>query len=218
MIDDAVGRVLDELDAQGERDESLVVYTSDHGLNMAASRHLGQGQWQRTVEYAGGVHPRTADSQSSGLIAGGQIRAELVNHCDLFMSLLDFADATPKALEQIAGKSYRHLLDGGTIWNGTTRRSSSTAMYAPSATRVTNCAAYDGYENLLHDLQQDPRETVNLSRDPQHQNTVKRLTDALGRFFAIYEVAEHSGTAGTICQSITEMKHGEAKHFRRKRL
>ena len=197
MIDDAVGRVLDELDAQGERDESLVVYTSDHGLNMGHHGIWGKGNGSEPLNMLEESIRVPLILNHPGLIAGGQIRAELVNHCDLFMSLLDFADATPKALEQIAGKSYRHLLDGGDDleWDNTTIVEYGNVRAIRDA-RYKLVQRYDGYENLLHDLQQDPRETVNLFRDPQHQNTVKRLTDALGRFFAIYEVAEHSGTRG----------------------
>ena len=43
MIDEGVGRVLDELDAQGERDETLFVYTADHGLNMGHHGLWGKG-------------------------------------------------------------------------------------------------------------------------------------------------------------------------------
>ena len=197
MIDDAVGRVLDELDAQGERDESLVVYTSDHGLNMGHHGIWGKGNGSEPLNMLEESIRVPLILNHPGLIAGGQIRAELVNHCDLFMSLLDFADATPKALEQIAGKSYRHLLTGedDLEWDNTTIVEYGNVRAIRDA-RYKLVQRYDGYENLLHDLQQDPRETRNLFQDPQHQNTVKRLTDALDRFFAIYEVAEHSGLRG----------------------
>ena len=43
MIDEGVGRVLDELDAHSEREKSLIVYTSDHGLNMGHHGIWGKG-------------------------------------------------------------------------------------------------------------------------------------------------------------------------------
>ena len=106
-----------------------------------------------------------------GLIAGGQIRAELVNHCDLFMSLLDFADATPKALDQIAGKSYRHLLDGGDDleWDNTTIVEYGNVRAIRDA-RYKLVQRYDGYENLLHDLRKirGRRKSFPRSTVPEH--------------------------------------------------
>ena len=43
MIDEGVGRVLDELDAHGKRDETLIVYIADHGLNMGHHGLWGKG-------------------------------------------------------------------------------------------------------------------------------------------------------------------------------
>ncbi|MEZ6192113.1 MAG: sulfatase-like hydrolase/transferase [Phycisphaerales bacterium] len=42
MVDVAIGRVLDALDASGEADNTLLVYTSDHGEGLA-SRAVHQG-------------------------------------------------------------------------------------------------------------------------------------------------------------------------------
>ena len=197
MIDDAVGQLLGELKAQGDRDESLVVYTSDHGLNMGHHGIWGKGNGSEPLNMLEESIRVPLILNHPGLIEGGQVRSELVNHCDLFMSLLNFADARPRALDQIPGTSYRHLLDGreDPEWDNTTIVEYGNVQ-AIRDERYKLVQRHDGYENLLHDLQQDPRETVNLFRDPQYQNTVKRFTKALYRFFAQYEVAEHSGTRG----------------------
>ena len=36
-VDEQVGRLIDELETQGLRENTLVVYTSDHGLNMVTT-------------------------------------------------------------------------------------------------------------------------------------------------------------------------------------
>jgi choline-sulfatase len=46
QIDEGVGRVMDELDAQDLRDDTLIIYTSDHGLNCGH-----HGIWGRGMEH-----------------------------------------------------------------------------------------------------------------------------------------------------------------------
>ena len=46
FVDDQIGRVLDALDASGQIDETLVIYTSDHGENLGM-----RGRWGKSVLY-----------------------------------------------------------------------------------------------------------------------------------------------------------------------
>lgn len=197
MIDEAVGRVLDELATQDARDETLIVYTSDHGLNMGHHGIWGKGNGSEPLNMLEESIRVPLILNHAGRIAGGQRRAELVNHCDLFTSLLDFAGARPQALDRFPGKSFGGMLAGedDPIWDNRT-----VVEYGP--VRAIRDGRYklvqrrDGYPSLLHDLERDPRETVNLYRDPQCHAVVRRLTEALDMFFAEYEVAACSGMRG----------------------
>ncbi len=200
MIDEAVGRVLDELATQDEREETLIVYTSDHGLNMGHHGIWGKGNGSEPLnmlEESIRVPLILSHAGHAGQIAAGQRRVEQVNHCDLFMTLLDFAGARPQASDRFPGKSFRGLLAGevNPAWDNRI-----LVEYGP--VRAIHDGRYklvqrrDGYENLLHDLERDPREQANLYRDPQCQDIARRLTAALESFFARYEVAERSGLRG----------------------
>ncbi len=197
MIDAAVGRVLGELEARDEREETLIVYTSDHGLNMGHHGIWGKGNGSEPLNMLEESIRVPLILNLAGQIAAGQRRAELVNHCDLFMSLLDFADAGPQALDRFPGKSFRHLLAGAAdpAWDN-----SAIVEYGPVRAirdqRYKLVRRYDDYENLLHDLQRDPRETVNLYRERRCQDLVRNMTAELEGFFARYETAEHSGLRG----------------------
>ncbi len=195
MIDEAVGRVLEELADQ--RDETLVVYTSDHGLNMGHHGIWGKGNGSEPLNMLEESIRVPLILNQAGEIAGGQRRAEQVNHCDLFMSLLDFADARPQAADRFPGKSFRGMLlgEGDPAWENRTIVEYGNVRAIHDA-RHKLVQRRDGYPNLLHDLGRDPRETVNLYRDPQYQGVVRRLTGALESFFAVYEVAERSGLRG----------------------
>ncbi len=195
MIDEAVGRVLDEL--ADERDETLIVYTSDHGLNMGHHGIWGKGNGSEPLNMLEESIRVPLILNYAGQIAGDQRRAQQVNHCDLFMSLLDFAGAEPLSADHFPGKSFRHLLLGedDPTWENRTIIEYGNVRAIRDA-RYKLVQRRDGYPNLLHDLERDPRETVNLYRDSPYQGIVKRLTGALESFFAQYEVAERSGMRG----------------------
>lgn len=197
MIDDAVGRVLGELDRQDSRDETLVVYTSDHGLNMGHHGIWGKGNGSEPLNMLEESIRVPLILNHAGQVAAGTRRAEQVSHPDLFMTLLDFAGAGPHARHRFPGKSFRRLLAGedDPEWD-------NRLLFEYGPVRAIRDARYklvlrcDGHQNLLHDLARDPRETVNLYRDPQCQDLVRRLTAALESFFARYETAERSGLRG----------------------
>ncbi len=55
MLDDQIGVLLDELNGSGDLDNTLVVYTSDHGH---MNGHYGKGQCHHAAKFLRGVHSR----------------------------------------------------------------------------------------------------------------------------------------------------------------
>lgn len=195
MIDEAVGRVLDALG--DERDETLIVYTSDHGLNMGHHGIWGKGNGSEPLNMLEESIRVPLILNHAGQIKGGQRRSQLVNHCDLFMSLLDIAGAIPQAAHHFPGSSFRRMLAGedDPAWDNRTIVEYGLVRAIRDA-RYKLVQRHDGYPNLLHDLGRDPRETVNFYRDPRYQDIVRCLTAALESFFAEYEVTGRSGLRG----------------------
>ena len=197
MIDEGAGQALDELDAQAERETTLVVYTSDHGLNLGHHGLWGKGNGSQPLNLLEESirvplilnHPR--------LIAGGRQSQVIVTHCDLHATLLDFAEAAPADQSRLPGSSYRSLLerDGADDWS-----KPYIGEYGPVRAirdgRFKLTLRADGGDCLLFDLQADPRETVNLYADPAYHELRDALTARLQAFFARCEIAEHRGTLG----------------------
>lgn len=197
MIDEGAGRVLDELDAQEERDSTLIVYTADHGLNMGHHGIWGKGNGSEPLNMLDESIRVPLIFSGPGWIDAGQQREEFVNHCDLFTTLLDIAAAEFAGSAELPGRSYKPLLSGGRLgdWKnvivgeyGTTR--------AIRDERYKLVMRHDGGANLLHDLLVDPRETVNLIKEPAYKAVVDRLRAVLEEFYAKYETSEHSGLRG----------------------
>ncbi len=196
MIDEGVGRLLDELESAEARENTLIVYTSDHGLNLGQHGIWGKGNGSQPLNMLEESIRVPLILNLPGRIPGGQRRHEFVNHCDLHATLLDFAGAEP-AQRDSPGRSFMPFLLGepAASWEhvyfgeyGTTR--------AIRDQRYKLTQRYAGGESLLHDLEADPRETVNLYADSRYQEIRDRLLARLEAFFARYEAPAHSGLLG----------------------
>lgn len=204
-IDREVGKVLDHLESIGKLDDTLVVYAADHGLN--AGHH---GMWEKgngtlpqnfleesirvpcTVSWPNGGVPRNLESNL------------VVNHCDLFMTLLDAAKALPSHetarkinspgrsyLSQLRGKEADDWRDYVVCEYGNAR------MIRTDGYKLILRYPFGGVEfaNELYDLKADPRETTNLysTENPLYSGIVESLSKELNEFFSKYTATEHSG-------------------------
>jgi len=82
MIDHGIGRILDALDGEGLREDTVVAFTADHG------EHAGQfGKFSKGTMYANSVRVPMVVADPDG--ATGATCAHVVNNFDLFATLLD---------------------------------------------------------------------------------------------------------------------------------
>ncbi len=202
-IDREVGKVLDALEAMGKLEDTLVVYTGDHGLN--AGQH---GIWEKgnaTVPqnfFDESIRVSCAISWPAGGLASN-LECDLpVNHCDLFATLLDVAQATPDAelarsinspgrsyLEQLRGKAPEAWRDGMILEYGNAR------MIRKNGYKLILRYPFEDirFPNELYDLKADPRETTNLYEETQYTQLIQGLSAEIDAFFAKYTVPGHSG-------------------------
>ncbi|MYD09244.1 MAG: sulfatase-like hydrolase/transferase [Chloroflexi bacterium] len=198
MIDEGVGRLLDELEAQRARAETLIVYTSDHGLNLGQHGIWGKGNGSEPLNMLEESIRVPLILNQPGVVESGQARAEFVTHCDLHQTLLDFAGVAPVAdaeLPQLPGRSFKPMLPGepAADWQNI-----YIGEYGPvRAIRDRRYKLVRRAEgDLLHDLDADPRETVNQIDEADCRPVAARLSAQLDAFFARYEVAAYSGKRG----------------------
>ncbi|MCY3798154.1 MAG: sulfatase-like hydrolase/transferase [Chloroflexi bacterium] len=196
MIDEGLGRVLDELVAQRERDNTLIVYSSDHGLNMGHHGIWGKGNGSEPLNMLEESIRVPLILNQPGAIYGGKSRTEFVNHCDLHATLLDIAQAGPCDRTDSPGRSYKPCLSGeGLDWANRYIGEYGTVRTIRDE-RYKLVLRHDGGENLLIDLRDDPRETVNLYADEEHRERREEMEMQLQAFFAQYEAPKHSGLLG----------------------
>ena len=196
-LDEATGRLLDELEAQNLADKTLVVYTSDHGLCCGHHGIWGKGN---------GTMPLNMVEESIRIplifnhpdgIFGGQRRAEPVDHLDVFQTLLAFAGVPCPARgpDYYPGRSFLPMITNGDLpspWRDT--QFAEFGDVRMIRTRRHKLVTRQGSGAVqLFDLADDPAESVNLAGEPEHANLVTRLTVALDTHFGRYESLEHSG-------------------------
>jgi arylsulfatase A-like enzyme len=179
LIDDQVGRMLDALEESGQRERTIVIYTSDHGEMLGDHGLL----WKGCRFYEGLVHVPLILSWPGHYSAGLRSSA-LVELVDLVPTLLESLGM--QVPDNVQGRSLLPILDGRGE-NGE-HRPFVRAEYHDALDRSHASHAnmiYDGRYKLavyhgtnageLYDLERDPHEFVNLWDDPGSQETVHRL-------------------------------------------
>jgi len=174
-LDNQIGRILDTIDNSSLRDDTVVVYTSDHG--EMAGHH---GIWQKQCFYEEAVripmlirHPgnlsRNRIAQNVSLvdvlptlleIAQQDVPSELPGR-----SLLDIARSEPDRTDRTVFSEYHHMgmQDAGFMLK---KGHHKLCHYVGSTPQLFNVA-------------NDPLENHDLATDPSHQATLTDLDTAL---------------------------------------
>ena len=103
-VDESVGRVLDWLEASGEADNTIVVYTSDQGF------YLGEHGWfDKRFMYEESLRTPLVMQYPGHIPAGSRVEVAVQN-VDYAPTFLDFAGLS--APSSIQGRSLRDVVDG----------------------------------------------------------------------------------------------------------
>ncbi len=193
LVDRSVGKILTALEESGQADNTIVVFTSDHGEMVGDHGILG-----KCVMYEESVRvpllirdPRRGRTQTR--IPGN------VSHIDLLPTLLDLMDQTIP--EHLQGESRVPVLAGESTltdndifieWNGNNghpipgEAEVNPTMSSPRRTIITAdrwklhlCPTDQGE---LFDLTADPHELTNRFDDPDQRARVADLTNRLKRW------------------------------------
>ena len=174
-VDAQVGRLLESLKQAGLDDNTIILFTSDHGW------HLGEhGLW----------HKRSLFEESArvpfilatpGMKTAGQRSESLIELTDVFPTLCDLCGiASPQQLE---GKSLRPFLENASAELHdaafTQARRGKNAEHWGRTIRTARwrCTEWDEGRNglELYDHDTDPHEYTNLANDPKHAEVLKDL-------------------------------------------
>ncbi len=174
-----LGKVLQQLDASGERNRTLVIFTADHG-EMLDDHSL----WTKMVFFDPAVRIPLI-MHLPGVIEGGHETRALVEHIDVFPTMMDILGyQTPAGVE---GRSFLPLAKGQTSRHRDAVYSEfpNVPMYKPDGSYNPSMMQFDGRFKIvdngteilpeLYDLSTDPLEIHNRAIEPAYQARVQKM-------------------------------------------
>ena len=180
FMDAQVGRVVGKLDELGLADNTIIVFTSDHGY------HMGEhGLWQKMSLFEESARVPLL-IVAPGAAKQGRVAATPVSQVDLFKTLAELAGVTTP--DNVQGQSLVPILKDpsqtGRGWALTQVRRGNAKQrffgYSLRTSRWRYTEWDDGAQGReLYDHESDPRELTNLAADPDHKETVSRLSGQL---------------------------------------
>ncbi|MEX2351042.1 MAG: sulfatase-like hydrolase/transferase [Balneolaceae bacterium] len=176
FIDEQIGRIMRALEEQGQLDNTIIVYSADHGCELGDHHNIHKGlMYERSsrVPMVVWSPPRYRARRVQGYSA----------HVDLFPTLLSMAGTgvSSELEDKLEGMDLVPVLEG--------RSEGAEAAYI----EIRSCTGIvtddwklgihpsDG-EGELYDRREDPDELVNLYNDPHHQQIRRELTERLVQF------------------------------------
>ena len=200
--DTELGRLIELLAARGELENTLVIYTSDHGLMVGHHGLLGKANATLPQNlYEDSIRVPMILSWLQGVPETGITLDLPFDHLDLFQTILDAAGVElSEDLERRIDSPGKSLLpklsDPGAEWRPF-RFSEHGNARSVSVGRYKLVRRYPPLDprfgDELYELETDPRETTNLVDDPEYQSILKVLRQAIDDHFSRYEVAGRSG-------------------------
>jgi arylsulfatase A-like enzyme len=178
LIDSQIGRMIDYLDRTGQRENTIILFTADHGETLGSHGGLTDKGWQHfeEIQRIPFMIWMPARFHSTALQPGDALQ-QWISLLDVYPTLLEWAGAERQAVER-HGRSIVPLLRGEPVqwrdevfveFNGV--NSLSTSMVSARTGNLKygwNCSNRDE----LYNLETDPHETVNLIDDPGYADVV----------------------------------------------
>ena len=188
-MDGSIGRLLAQLKAQGLYEDTIVVFTSDNGMNFGHHGIWGKGN---------GTYPMNLYETSVKIpcifwYGGGPGRVvhTPLSHYDLFPTLLDLAGVAPADDGTRPGHSFAPLLQGAPEQE---REVVVCDEYGP--VRMIRRGPWKLIWNYLDDtghlfdLEHDPDERNDLFGEPLQQPRIQELHEAMEDWFRRYSAAD----------------------------
>lgn len=182
FMDQQVGRLLDALERLNIREETIVVFLSDHGYNLGEHK-----SWSKISLWEGSVRAPLIISAPGSKYQGryGWKSKQITELIDLYPTLTDitgFSEQTPKILQ---GRSLAdHLIEAGT--DGTDKVAYTVSYHGNAASIRIDRWRYtrwgeepQGNNEELYDHINDPEEYINLADDTDYQNILDEMRKKL---------------------------------------
>jgi arylsulfatase A-like enzyme len=182
-----VGQVLAKLKEKGVLDNTLVIYTADHGLSVGHHGFWGHGEdtWPSNMHRPTNNIPLIISYPEFS--KPGLDVENLVGTTDIYTTILELAACEQKSSDSVSGKSLLPLLKGETT------EFRDEVFMEQEETRAIRTSKWlfmkrfenteYGFKDELYDLANDPDERKNLAVHPDYTDVIEKLSQRLDDFF-----------------------------------
>lgn len=171
IVDSEIQIILNALKESGQEENTLLIFSSDHGDNDASHR-----MEHKTTFYEESANIPFLAMWKGHIIAGKTDNEHLIsNGLDLLPTVCDYAGIQGHADPR--GRSLRPLFEGKEVdWRKTLGVESEIGRMVVDKNKY-KYIKYDvaGIEEQLLDLNQDPYETTHFTNDPKYKNKLAEM-------------------------------------------
>ncbi|MEM8671065.1 MAG: sulfatase [Planctomycetota bacterium] len=168
FTDTQLGRVLDALDASPHRDNTIIVFWTDHGWHLGEKKH-----WRKFALWEEATRTPVI-IVAPGVTTAGTRCNRPVNLIDLYPTLVDLCDLPVN--DRLEGQSLAPLLeDPAKPWQRPSLTTHGRNNHGLRSDRYRFIRYADGSEEL-YDHQSDPMEWKNLAGDPEYASVIEAMS------------------------------------------
>ena len=170
-VDVQHGRVLEALAKSSYKDNTIVIFISDHGFHLAEKDH-----WQKGTLWEEATNSMLM-FRVPGLTKPGGVTRRCVSLQDLYPTLVDLCDLPRPS--HVDGKSLRPILKNPEADWQSTAVSYLYDRYASIRTENYRFIRYQYGQQELYHHKKDPHEWQNIADNPEYAEALKKLNSRL---------------------------------------
>lgn len=213
MVDDGVGRILETLNRLDIAEDTLVIFTTDHGLSTGEHGFWGHGAATMPSNLHRAAHSIPMIISHKSKTPEGLRSKLMVSNMDVFATILDCAGAVAQD-PKVPSRSFRQVLNGAdpVDWGD------DAVFSEQEETRVIRTAKWVFFKRFeganaqlfdeLYDVENDPCESSNLAEDPAYAAIKASLDTKLSAYFEKYAIEE-----ADLWRGGHPIQHSERKAF-----
>lgn len=187
-MDDCIGRIIDKLEDMNIMEDTLIIFTSDNGMNMGHHGIFGKGN---------GTFPQNMYDTSvkvpmimykRGTVEKGEVNTNLLSHYDIMPTLLEYVGLNDSIDEALPGNSFAQILEGDQIEG----RDDVVIMDEYGPVRMIRTREwkyihrYPYGPHELYDMINDKDEYNNLIEDESKSDIIDDMRNRLEKWFVKY--------------------------------
>ncbi len=191
-MDDQIGRILKQVEANALDDNTIIVYCSDNGMNLGQHGVWGKGNgtfplnfYEESIKVPFVYYdPRTNINK---------IENSFFSQYDIFPTIIDVCGINYKFDSSFPGNSFY------TVLNSSQRKDHHLVVFDEyGANRMIRSKRFKYiyrtyFEDELYDLENDSSETINLINDKNYQEQLNSLKTHLNDWFSTYTTSKYDG-------------------------